>query len=187
VAVDVVDLYIRSVASFGEALTKVGLDEWQKPTPCPDWDMQSLSVHVVSGEVQLVELVESGIVMDQEMDSGVLGSDPVATWRGAAIRAITIARSTPLDTELPHPKADLTFESLLGARITENAVHAWDLSQALSLPCAVEDDIAGWLLDYWLPLFDFISDSEHFSSPVQPIDDTPSARLLGLLGRNQKN
>ena len=81
----------------------------------------------------------------------------------------------------------LTLERLLGARISDNVVHGWDISQALSVPYEIEEETAAWLLDFWLPSFDFLADSEHFSTPVEPVDDSPSARLLALLGRTPKS
>ena len=180
---DVVDLYVRSSALFGEALSVVTIDLWNEPTLCGDWDIQALAVHVVSGEAQLISLVEDGIFIDQEIASGALGPDPLAVWRGTALKAISLVKKTPLDQSLPHPTMDLTLERLLGARITDNAVHAWDLMKALGKDHVIEDDIAEWLLDYWLPLFDFLAESDHFDSPVTPANDSPSSRLLGLLGR----
>ena len=184
---DIVDLYTRSVASFGEVLSQVPIDCWDSPTNCPEWTIQALVVHVVSGEVQLVNLIENGTYASPELSPNVLGPDPMSTWRGSALKAIGLVQQTPLDKELPHPTMELTLDRLLGARITDNAVHAWDLAQALSIPYVVEDHIAVWLLDYWLPLFDFLADSEHFSEAVEPADETPGARLLGLLGRRHKS
>ena len=81
----------------------------------------------------------------------------------------------------------LTLERLLGARITDNVVHGWDLSQALSISYDIEEETAEWLLDFWLPLFDFLTNSEHFCAPVEPIDDSASSRLLALLGRTRES
>lgn len=183
---NIVDLYTRSAAAFGEVLSNVPIDAWENPTPCTDWNIQMLVVHVVSGEVQVANLLENEIFVDPDLSANILGPDPMSTWRGTAVKAIGLVQQTPLDTQVPHPTMDLTLERLLGARITDNVVHAWDLSQAMAIPYEVESDIGEWLLDFWLPLFDFLADSEHFSEPVEPVDNTAGARLLGLLGRNQK-
>ena len=80
----------------------------------------------------------------------------------------------------------LTLERLLGARISDNVVHGWDLSQALSVPYEIEEETAEWLLDFWLSLFDFLTDSKHFSSPVEPVD-APDYWLCLAVPRNPKN
>ena len=58
---NIVDLYTRSVAAFGEVLSNVPIDAWENPTPCTDWNIQMLVVHVVSGEVQVANLLERNI------------------------------------------------------------------------------------------------------------------------------
>ena len=179
----IVDLYVRSVASFGEVLAQVPIDSWDTPTPCPDWTIQTLVVHVVSGEVQLMNLIESETYASPELSPNVLGPDPMSTWRGTAINAIAVVQKTPLEKELPHPTMKLTLERLLGARITDNAVHAWDLSQALSQEHIIDPEIAEWALNYWSDLYGFLAESEHFAAPLEPTDQSPSTRLLSLLGR----
>ena len=181
------DLYTRALASFGGVLSEVPLDAWDLPTPCTEWTVQTLVVHVVSGEVQLINLLEYKEFIDLDLSTNILGPDPMSTWRGTALKAIDFVQETPLDTPISHPTMNLTLERFLGARITDNVVHAWDLSQALSVPYEMEEEISEWLLDFWLSLFDFLSDSEHFSEPVEPIGDTSGARLLGLLGRTPKS
>ncbi len=181
------DLYTRALASFGKALSEVSLDGWDLPTPCTEWTVQALVVHVVSGEVQLINLLEHQEFVDTDLSTNILGPDPMSSWRGTALKAIGMVQETPLDTPISHPTMALTLERLLGARITDNVVHGWDLSQALSVPYEIEEETAEWLLEFWLPLFDFLTDSEHFSSSVEPFDDSSSARLLALLGRTPKS
>ena len=184
---DIPGLYTRALASFGKALSEVPLDAWDLPTPCTEWTVQSLVVHVVAGEVQLINLLEHQEFVDPDLSTNILGPDPMSTWRGTALKAIGVVQETPLDTPISQPTMTLTLERLLGARISDNVLHGWDLSQALSVPYEIEEEIAEWLLDFWLSLFDFLTDSEHFSAPVEPVDDSPSARLLALLGRNPKS
>lgn len=181
------DLYTRALASFGEVLSQVPLDAWDLPTPCTEWTAQTLVVHVVSGEVQLVNLLEHNEFVDPDLSANILGPDPISAWRGTALKAIGLVQEMPLDTPISHPTMTLTLERLLGARITDNVVHGWDLSQALSISYDIEEETAEWLLDFWLPLFDFLTNSEHFSAPVEPIDDSASARLLALLGRTRES
>ena len=41
-----------------------------------------LVVHVVSGEVQVANLLESEIFVDPDLSANILGPDPMSTWRG---------------------------------------------------------------------------------------------------------
>jgi uncharacterized protein (TIGR03086 family) len=181
---DVVELYVRAAALFGEQVASVPGDHWDMPTPCPDWDVRSVVTHVVYGDAQLPDLVAGRGVLDVDLDVSVLGSDPIAVWRGTALRAIEVSRATPLDRVVQHPAGDLTFGTVLGFRVTESAVHAWDIARALSRTLELPDDLAEWCLDFWSPMVDSLSQSRHFAAMRQPLDETAGSRLLALLGRS---
>ena len=179
----IVDLYIRSAAAFGEVLAQVPVGSWDLPTPCSDWNTQTLVVHVVSGEIQVANMIENEAFLEPDLSANILGPDPMSTWRGTALRAINFVQQTNINSQLPHPTMQLTLEELLGARITDNIVHAWDLSQAIATPYDIDGEIAEWALDYWLELYDFLENSDHYGPPQSPPDQTPGTRLLSLLGR----
>tara|TARA_B100000214_G_scaffold372325_1_gene350374 strand:- start:441 stop:1019 length:579 start_codon:yes stop_codon:yes gene_type:complete len=178
-----IDLYIRSVAAFGEVLAKVPVGSWDLPTPCSDWNAQTLVVHVVSGEIQVANMIEKEAFLEPDLSANILGPDPMSTWRGTALRAINLVQQTNIDSQLPHPTMQLTLDQLLGARITDNIVHAWDLSQSIANRYDIDSEIAQWALDYWLELYDFLENSDHYAPPQNPTDQTPATRLLSLLGR----
>jgi uncharacterized protein (TIGR03086 family) len=179
----VIDLYIRAVAAFGEVLEQVPVGSWEIETPCTEWNLQTLVVHVVSGEIQVSDLIENETSLDLDLSANILGPDPMSTWRGTALRAINLVQQTDLESELSHPTMKLTLEQLLGARITDNVVHGWDLAQSISIPYEIDDAVARWALDYWLELYDFLENSDHYGPPQTPPDQTAGTRLLSLLGR----
>lgn len=183
-AADLVDFYIRASAGFGEQVQAIGAEEWDLHTPCPDWDIRSLVAHVVLGDAQLPELVAGRSVPLAEVDVSVLGREPMATWRGTALRSIEIVRATDLDEVVEHPLGSMPFRQVLGFRITDNLVHAWDIATARSQPLELDPELAAWTLDFWLPMAGELSGSGFFAPMVEPSDDTAGARLLGLLGRS---
>ena len=128
-------------------------------------------------------MIENEAFLEPDLSANILGPDPMSTWRGTALRAINLVQQTDIDSQLPHPTMQLTLEELLGARITDNIVHAWDLSQAIATPYDIDSEIADWALDYWLELYDFLENSDQYGLPLRPPDQTPGTRLLSLLGR----
>ena len=76
----IVDLYIRSAAAFGEVLAQVPLESWDLPTPCSDWNTQTLVVHVVSGEIQVANMIENEAFLEPDLSTNILGPDPMSTW-----------------------------------------------------------------------------------------------------------
>ena len=179
---DIVDLYIRASAAFGNQLVALTDQQWLEATPCPEWDALTLCAHVVLGEAQVTEMIAGHTgPADRAMEVGILGSDPVAAWRGTALRAIEEVRVADLDAVVEHPLGPQPLRRVLGFRITDNLVHAWDLSIVRDDPVTLDPEIAQWCLDFWLPMADGLATSGHFGPMTEPVDDTPGARLLALL------
>jgi len=184
-AVDVIELYVAALADFGNAVRDLADHEWDLPTPSTDWNVKDVVAHVVLGEAQLPAVLSGSTTTTQSSFSvDLLGQSPLAAWRGTALKAIEAARADGV--------AEQTFEldmgtvpgrQLLGYRITDNVVHAWDLRVAAGRPEPIGDEFANWLLDFWQPMATQIADSGFFGSPKQPASDAPGDRLLALLGR----
>jgi uncharacterized protein (TIGR03086 family) len=87
------------------------------------------------------------------------------------------------DTKFELDMGTVDGRQLLGYRITDNVVHAWDLQVAVGRPVAIQDGFAEWLLDFWQPMAGQIADSEFFAAPSTPSSGSASDRLLALLGR----
>lgn len=182
--VDLVDYYTRAAAAFGEQVVAIGDEEWDLPTPATDWIIKAVVAHVVVAEAQMPDLVRGEAFERFDVDVTVLGHDPVSVWRGTAIAALDAVRGAELDIVVQHPVGALPLRQVVGFRITENLVHAWDIATARTQPFTLPSDIAAWCLDFWLPLAADLAKSDMFAPMVEPADDMPGTRLLALLGRS---
>ena len=181
-----VDFFVRSSASFGEQVREVDGDEWIAPTPCADWDVRMVVAHVVVGDAQLPALVNGDKVdLVEEFDPSVLGNNPLAAWRGTALAAIrAFARPGALEQRYAHPLGHITGRRIIGFRITDSLVHAWDIARARGNDLALDPEIAEYCLDFWMPLASGLPASGYFGAASMPPDDAdPGIRLLSLLGR----
>ena len=177
---------MRAAALFGEQLVAVADDQWDRPTPCVDWDVRAVTAHVVVGDAQIPELyADRPVARVQEVSPTVLGADPVAAWRGTALAAIeAFGRPGALDEVLHHPVGDLPGRHVIGFRVTDHLVHGWDVSVALGQPIVLPADIAEWCLRFWEPMASGLSRGGYFAPLVAVDADAPPAdRLLALLGR----
>jgi len=183
--VDPVELYVEALAVFGNAVRDVAGHEWDLPTPSTDWNVKEVVAHVVLGEAHLPSVLAGETTTTQTSFSvDLLGLNPLATWRGTALRAIEAARAPGvIDLVLDVDMGKVPARQLLGYRITDNVVHAWDLLVAVGRPVPIEDRYADWLLDFWQPVAHQLADSEFFGTPKEPRSDSLSDRLLSLLGR----
>ena len=182
---DVVQLYVDALAMFGEAVRDVADHEWDLPTPATDWNVKEVVAHVVLGEAHLPAVLAGETTTTQaEFGVELLGSSPLAAWRGTALRAIEAVRLPGVaDQVFEVDMGALPGRQLLGYRITDNVVHAWDLRVAIGRPEPIDDRFAEWLLDFWQPVASQLADSEFFAAPTAPVSDSASDRLIALLGR----
>ena len=183
--VDVVELYVEALARFGEAVRDVASHEWDLPTPCSDWNVREVVAHVVFGEAQLPPLLRGELSSTQaQFDVALLGEAPLSAWRGTALQAIETARKPGvLERRYSLDMGELTGAQLLGYRITDNVVHAWDVRVGVGRPAPIADGHAEYLLDFWLPAALDLGASAFFGKSRQPLSESPSDRLLALLGR----
>ena len=182
---DVVQLYVDALATFGTAVQDVADHEWDLPTPATEWDVKQVVAHVVLGEAHLPAVLSGDTTTTTTSFSvDMLGTSPIAAWRGTALKAIEAARGEGvLDQVYELDMGSVPGRQLLGYRITDNIVHAWDLSVAVGRPSPIDDRFAEWLLDFWQPVAGQIGNSEFFGAPTTPASDSASDRLLALLGR----
>ena len=127
--VDVVELYVEALAAFGNAVRDVDDHEWDLHPPSTDWNVKEVVAHVVLGEAQL-PLVLSGETASTQTSFSVdlLGPSPLAAWRGTALKAIEAARAPGVaDQVFELDMGAVPGKQLLGYRITDNVVHAWDV------------------------------------------------------------
>ena len=181
-----IDFFVRSSAFFGEQVRDVDDEEWFAPTPCAGWDVRMVVAHVVVGDAQLPLLVNGEKVpLVEEFDPSVLGSNPLAAWRGTALAAIrAFARPGALAERYEHPIGHITGRRIIGFRITDSLVHSWDIARARELDVVLDPEIAEYCLDFWLPMAPGLPASGYFGPAMLPPDGAgPGLRLLSLLGR----
>jgi uncharacterized protein (TIGR03086 family) len=181
-----VDLFVRASSFFGEQVREVTDEEWLLPTPCADWTVIAVVAHVVVGDSQIPILLRGEAVPRvEEFDPSVLGTNPLAAWRGTALAAIrAFARQGALDRRYPHPIGNLTGRRIIGFRITDSLVHGWDLARACGREVLLDPEICEYCLDFWQPMAAGLAESGFFAPMLMPADGADvSARLLALLGR----
>jgi uncharacterized protein (TIGR03086 family) len=180
---DVVDLYRRAAAFFGQQVIAIGDDEWDLPTPSSEWIVKAVVAHLVVAEAQMADVIDGRPFERLDVDVSILGHDPVSVWRGTAVNALHAIADADLDKLVEHPAGTMQLRNVVGFRITENLVHGWDIATARGLEIELDSEIAAWCLEFWLPLADGLADSGFFATMVEPAGDDPGSRLLALLGR----
>lgn len=183
---DLLDAHGRAMDVFDRAVHKAG-GNWHSPTPCADWDVRTLTNHIVGEQLWVPDLLAGRHIEDvgDAYDGDVLGDDPISTWTTAsqAARAAWLEPGA-LDREVHLSFGDTEGSEYCWQMTLDLAVHGWDLATALGMDAGLGDELAGTLLDYIEPRADTWKDSGLFADPVPvPADADPQSRLVAMLGR----
>lgn len=159
-----------------------------RPTPCAEWDVRALLVHMVDSLDVLCNAADAGLVNDlaAALERGTAGELASAVrdracrllgaWAGADEPGVVTIYGQPLSR---------TIVASTGA--IEVAVHGWDLARGCGQDRAIPVELAEDLNEL-APLIVTHQDRPHrFGYPVAVSRDaTPSDRLVAFLGRDPR-
>lgn len=185
---DVLPAYRHALTEFADRVGQVGYDQWDAPTPCPDWDVRTLVNHVVGEDRWTVPLLRGATLAEvgDRFAGDLLGADPAGAARDAAAeadRAVcepgAVERIVRLSAG-PTPAREYLYQLL-----AEHLVHGWDLAVALGLDPRLDPDVvrtcARWFTDR-MPLYRAAGLIDA-GMPV-PADASEQDRLIAAFGRD---
>jgi uncharacterized protein (TIGR03086 family) len=189
---DILELDRRAFANAGRIVALVTEDRLSAPTPCAEWDLRALLVHMAGNNNGWADAAEGKPADGSIWDGAGLADDPIGAYRKAAARVeAAFATDGVLDRDFevygygvfPGPTA-------IGMHFIDYLVHGWDVAKAIGVEPALEPDLcaavlrigAGWpkgAPSIWGP-------GAPFGYQVAvPGDAPPDQRMLGFLGRRQ--
>jgi uncharacterized protein (TIGR03086 family) len=138
--------FSKAVALAGTVIAAVKPDQFDRATPCPEYDVRRLTGHLV-GVLRRVATVGRGedastvpVVVEQSSDDRWLEH-----WTEAAhdVRAVWGDPSI-LGRQLVLPFATLPGAAVMGIYTSEVTVHTWDLATATGQQPAWDDAVAAF-------------------------------------------
>ena len=186
------DALASARSEFARRLRLVTADDWQRPTPCDDWTVRDLVVHVVGGDRLSAALLRGASREDATAirASTDLGDDAVVAFDQAADDvAAAFAEPGAFDRDIPHPAMDMTGARLLGFRIGDYALHGWDLARAIDADDTLDGGLVQHIWNTISPMAAMMANTGVFGAgPSDRLgDDAPlQDRLLDLTGRGQR-
>lgn len=185
---DQLDALSRSADLFESKLGVVDAESLSGPTPCEGWDVAELIRHSIAGSTMSAALLR-GATRDEAI--AILGAthledDLVAQFRRSADDlAAAFAEPGALERSVAHPAMDMPATQLLGFRIGDNLVHAWDLARAIGADETLDDALVEMVWENMQPMRPFIGQVGQFGTgPSEAYADAPLAiQLLDFMGR----
>ena len=183
---EILSLHRRAVEEWQATLDAVGIDDWDKPTPCTDWSVRDLVHHVVWEELWMVPLLEGATVAEvgDRLDGDVLGDDPVASARAAAAAALASC-----DEILPsNPTVHLSYADAPAAEYAmqvaaDHLIHTWDLAKGAGLDPALDPELVEAVAE-WFPHHEELYRSVGIIGPRAEQTGDPQTDLLAAFGRS---
>ena len=177
---DPVELLERAIGYARGALGGVRPDLLTHPTPCVEWTLADLLVHMSDSLDALTE-ASRGVIAVAPPPSGSVG---VAELRNKACHLLG-AWSNPHAAEARLGHARLESTVLLHAGALEIAVHAWDVGQATGVGQPIPEGLARAIAGSIHRLITPGDRPLRFAPPVSVTGvATPSALLLAYTGRH---
>jgi uncharacterized protein (TIGR03086 family) len=166
---DIVDLWSRVADGFGARLDAVADDQWDDPTPCPEWSVRELANHAITSQRLLP--MRLGVEID------VADGDPKASWE--AMRAAALAafqKPGVLDEKVEMPFGEMTVAQILtNVAMGDLLIHSWDLARATGGDERLDPDAVTVAFEGLKPLDEVLRASGTVFGPK--IDPPPGADL----------
>jgi uncharacterized protein (TIGR03086 family) len=120
------DRYARVSIGFTERLQGVGAEQWLLPTPCEEWTVRDLVVHVVNTQRRVLGLLGGSVTPADP------AGDLLVQWSEASATLLDAARDPArADTEVQAFAGPTRFGELIGGlACSDTVVHTWDLARA---------------------------------------------------------
>ena len=186
------DRLARALDSTATLVSGIRDDQGSNDTPCPEWDVQTLVNHLVSGNRMFAGIVRgepspARSELRRLQDSDQLGDDPMRAFREAAAELVAAFDGPDvLERVYEAPIGTVPGEVLFHLRLTEALVHGWDLAHATDQPAALPGDLAEEALAFSSgPTAPDVPRTGHPFGPIRAVaDDAPAIdRLAAYLGR----
>ncbi len=188
---DAVEALHAANAEFERRLRQVAPDQWELPTPCPEWTVSGLVNHMLLGTRMSIHVL-SGMPRDEvisHLDDDLLGAtdDPVATFVELAEQVVAgFSGPGGLDGMVEHPAGEFPRPVFCGFRVADAACHAWDLARAIGADETLDEALVDYAWNDAQPMREMIVASGMFGEGASGTvgDDAPlQTRYLDLMGR----
>jgi uncharacterized protein (TIGR03086 family) len=171
----------RAQDSFSSVLANVTPDRFGEPTPCTEWTIRDLIMHVVGGNNRIARRAAGSGESSSE------SADLVEAYRTSATGAVAgFARPDAMTAIYDLPFGQVPGSVLIGMRTTDVLTHAWDLAAATGQSTDLDPELATEMLavarERVQPAFRGPGRPFAEEQPCSP-DRPPADRLAAFLGR----
>jgi uncharacterized protein (TIGR03086 family) len=172
---DPIELFARAAGGAVTMVERVAPEQRAMPTPCSEWNVESLVAHMVGGPRYLL---------------GALGAenpDDADAYRFAVARCVAeLGVEGVLDRRCMSPAGlEWSVADACAGTAMDQLVHTWDLAVAIGAERTLDGEAVDAVVARFLPEMPEIGRAAGIVGPAVavPADATARDRLLGAMGR----
>lgn len=135
-----VELVAGALGRVAHLVGAVRDDQWERPTPCPDYAVRQLVAHML-GWLEVFDAAANGRAPSNDPAGYELGPDPEAAFSATAGSLVEGWRRLGVDRPVRmRGETELPGAMVLGMTLIEYVTHGWDLATATGQPVPFTDD-----------------------------------------------
>jgi uncharacterized protein (TIGR03086 family) len=181
------ELLDQGLDFFTSIVTRLGDDDWERPTPCADWTARDLLGHLATSIGVGISMMQGRppALPDAARPGDLVDGDPVEFWRGTVEQARDILRNADLALVMESPLGRTVADALV-IPVIDLYIHAWDLGAAVGVDVEIPAGVIDFAHAYIDPLPDEVmrGAGRAFGPPTRvPAGATPTERFIAWTGR----
>ncbi|MGP4103820.1 maleylpyruvate isomerase family mycothiol-dependent enzyme [Nonomuraea sp. KM90] len=169
-----------------ECVSHVTQESLTRRTPCAEWNLADLLLHMNDSLAILHEGVTLGFIATGPIaDPHDCSADVlVGTFRDRTRQFLEAATAADEDPSITIDDLVLPRETLIAVGILEIAVHSWDVARSVNVPMPIPPTVASALIKL-VPILVIEGARQRDFAPPVPVawPASPSDHLVAFLGR----
>ena len=115
---------------------------WGNPTPCPDWTVHDVAVHVINGFRLVPALLAHEPVDPADRNRDTLGANLTEAGSVALNAAVAaLGRPGALDAEVTAPAGVMPARTFALVRMADTVIHTWDMSSGAGINTTIPAEL----------------------------------------------
>ena len=134
-------VFRRAKGSFRIVLENIGSDELESPTPCSEWTVRDVIMHVIVGDYRFSGIQVPPIPRDLR---GLIDAHSEAAGFAEAV----FSAPGGLERDYSFASNVVSGQIAILKRSRDSFVHGWDLAKATGQPSDLDPEVAEYLLSF---------------------------------------
>ena len=187
--IDVIELYRRASDGFLARVRQVQPNDWNRQTPCADWDVRTLVHHVVEEERWAPPLLAGATISEvgDALSGDLLGENPHGSVEQAAAEAgAAVEGDRPPGGKVHLSYGDEDPDEYIRQLVADHLVHGWDLAVAIGADRDLDPELVSEVAAWFTEREDLYRSGGMIASRPPDESADPQDQLLAAFGRDPR-